>query len=119
MSVEDDAKELREAFQKAGYEITTAIGKGLEAACLFVEAEAKKNAPVDTGLLRNSITHRVNEEEEYGEVGAAAEYSVFQEFGSSKMQAANDGRGFLTPALNENKKVVQNIIADQLKDAIK
>lgn len=56
---------------------------------LRVEREARTRAPVDTGRLRNSITHRV-----YGtsyaiiaEVGTDVEYAVWQEFGTSTVPA--------------------------------
>lgn len=52
--------------------------------CLRIEREARKNAPVDTGLLRSSITHRVTREgsKVVGEVGTNVEYALPQEFGT-------------------------------------
>lgn len=53
---------------------------------LRVERVARMRAPVDTGRLRNSITHRVFTEWEtaIAEVGTDVEYAVHQEFGTSK-----------------------------------
>ena len=39
------------------------VRKGLEAAGIFIEGRAKAYAPVDTGLLRNSIAHAVSGEQ--------------------------------------------------------
>lgn len=57
-----------------------------------IEAHATAGAPVDTGLLRNSIAAR-------GQglawvVESPVDYSVYQEFGTSKMAA----QPYMTPA---------------------
>lgn len=52
---------------------------------LRVEREARKNAPVDTGRLRASITHRVYPEgttKVVAEVGTNVAYAAAQEFGT-------------------------------------
>lgn len=51
-----------------------AISKALEASALVVEGAAKNLAPVDTGNLRNSITHEVEKKE--ARVGTNVEYAV-------------------------------------------
>lgn len=57
------------------------------------ESYAKKACPVDTGRLRNSITHaQMDENTEV--IGSNVEYAVFVELGTSKMKA----RPFLRPA---------------------
>ena len=40
--------------------IPDALKTAMEKACLIVEADAKKNCPVDDGQLRQSITHDVS-----------------------------------------------------------
>lgn len=54
---------------------------------LRVEREARRRAPVDTGRLRNSITHRLYAEGDtaVAEVGTDVEYAVYQEFGTSRV----------------------------------
>lgn len=57
------------------------------AVALVVEREARKRAPVDTGRLRASITHRVTPGR-YGpvaEVGTNVDYAAAQEFGGGTM----------------------------------
>lgn len=58
MSVEihDNSKEVSAA-------IKAALLRGLEKCGLVAEEYAKKLCPVDTGNLRNSITHVVDEQE--------------------------------------------------------
>lgn len=43
----------------------------------IVEGYAKEDAPVDTGRLRNSITHRTEGNDEY--IGTNVEYAVYVE----------------------------------------
>ncbi len=60
---------------------------------LDIEANAKRFAPVDTGLLRNSITsHRLGPLD--WEVESPVHYSVYQEFGTRFMRA----QPYMTPA---------------------
>lgn len=69
--------------------------KALNRACLIVENDAKKRCPVGrTGLLRNSIQHRVEREwQEYaGVVGTNVEYAPYVEFGVGVYSANGDGR---------------------------
>ena len=57
--------------------------RGLEKCGLVAEGYAKKLCPVDTGNLRNSITHTVtdvNEQATY--VGSNAEYAAYVELGT-------------------------------------
>jgi len=84
----------------------------VNAACLLVEAEAKQlirsgyYAPaIDTGTLRNSITHRVDPQtsfEVYGVVGVGASvyYGRYVHDGTAKMAR----RPFLADAANNKKR---------------
>lgn len=56
------------------------ISKALNKACLVVENEAKRLCPVDTGDLRNSITHEVDDG--VGIVGTNKEYAPYVEYGT-------------------------------------
>lgn len=67
---------------------------------LRVEREARKRAPVDTGRLRASITHRVRAEgatRVVAEVGTNVEYAAAQEFGAR----GQTGRRYLGGALQD------------------
>ena len=51
------------------------IKNGLEAIGLTAETYAKKETPVDTGRLRNSISHETDKEAVY--IGTNVEYAAF------------------------------------------
>lgn len=76
------------------------IAQGLEMAGQYVENTAKENitkmGAVDTGTLKNSITHNV--EGNIVEIGTNVEYAPFVHSGTSKME----GRPFLQNAVDEH-----------------
>lgn len=67
-----------------------------------IEAKAKQLAPVDTGLLRGSVTTQV-EGPFKARVGTGVEYATYQEFGTRYQK----GKAFLTPAADEEGKDFQ------------
>lgn len=111
------------------------IEKALNKACLAVENEAKKQCPVDTGDLRNSITHEV--EDNVGYVGTNKEYAPYVEFGTGIFSSEGNGRDtpwsyqddegnwhttvgqkpqpFLKTALDKQKKNVIKIFKETLQ----
>lgn len=62
------------------------------------EADAKQLAPVDTGMLRNSITTAVSGDGLTASVVATASYAVFVEFPTSRTAA----QPFMGPATDRN-----------------
>ena len=64
----DNSKQILSALEKG-------IKNGLEAIGLTAETYAKKETPVDTGRLRNSISHTVDGEAAY--IGSNVEYAAF------------------------------------------
>ena len=64
----DYSKEVLSAMEKG-------IKNGLEAIGLTAETYAKQETPVDTGRLRNSISHAVDGEAAY--IGSNVEYAAF------------------------------------------
>ena len=64
----DNSKQILSALEKG-------IKNGLEAIGLTAETYAKKATPVDTGRLRNSISHTVDGEAVY--IGSNVEYAAF------------------------------------------
>ena len=85
----DNSAEILEAFEQA-------TARGLEKIGLTAEGYAKRNAPVDTGRLRNSITHEVDGQEVY--IGSNVKYAPYVELGTSTQKA----RPFLKPAATEH-----------------
>lgn len=63
--------------------LDASLARGLEKCGLVAEGYAKKLCPVDTGNLRNSITHTVADSgERAAYVGTNSEYGVYVECGT-------------------------------------
>lgn len=75
VEITDNSPEVLSALKNA-------IGRALWAMGAVAEGHAKEKAPVDTGRLRNSITHR--EEASVTVIGTNVEYAAAQELGSSR-----------------------------------
>ena len=97
MSVEitDNSKEVSVA-------IHAALLRGLEKIGLVAEGYAKKLCPVDTGNLRNSITHVVDEQEPAAIIGTNNEYAAYVELGTGIY--AEGGGGRPTPWVYQDAK---------------
>ena len=107
----------------------------LSQACLIVENQARRDAPVDNGVLRNSIRSEV--EGKQGVVGTNIEYAPYVEFGTGLFAVNGDGRQtpwsyqdengewhttigqhpqpFLGPALEMNRETIINFIKERLE----
>ena len=130
----DNSKEVSE-------DIKAALLRGLETCGLVAEGYAKKLTPVDTGLLRNSITYAISGEEaaidtyEDNEgknkgfysgtapeessdktksvyIGTNVEYASMVEIGTLKA----DAQPFLKPAVNDHQSKYRKIIENELKN---
>ena len=101
----DNSKEVSE-------DIKAALLRGLETCGLVAEGYAKKLAPVDTGNLRNSITHDVDDEEPSAYIGTNVEYAPYQELGTIHMAA----QPFLKPAVADHANEYRKIIENELKN---
>ena len=111
-----------------------AIRKALEQSCLIVEGDAKVRCPVDSGQLRQSINHKV--EDRTGQVSTNVEYAPYVEIGTGIYSSEGGGRQtpwvyqdakgqwhrtsgqkphpFMKPALEQNTSKILN----QFKDLI-
>lgn len=71
-----------------------AMEEPLTKACLKVENDAKRNCPVQTGTLRNSITHTIEDEGETlaGYVGSNLEYAPYVHQGTGIYALEGNGR---------------------------
>lgn len=70
VEIQDNSKEI-------SAEIKAALLRGLEKIGLVAEGYAKKLCPVDTGNLRNSITHVVDEGGDAVYIGTNSEYGAY------------------------------------------
>lgn len=119
------------------------VNQAMEQACILVENEAKIKCPVDNGLLRNSITHYIedNPDELVGVVGTNVEYAPYVEFGTGIYSSLGNGRQdrwkykdakgewhstigqhpqpYLQPALEENRRKIEKMFKEQIKKGVK
>lgn len=93
--------------------VEEAVEKALEKSGTLIEADAKTFVPVDTGALKDSIYHKVQDGQL--EVGATMPYAIFVEFGTYKMRP----QPYLTPAFEANKEVMIDTIKQEIQEALK
>ena len=96
--------------------IRAAVPQALEAAAVVVEAQAKaiivEKDIIDTGNLLNSVSYSVQGDS--ARVGTNVEYGVYQEYGTSRMEA----RPWLRPAVDEHQDEIRQAFAAQMKRAL-
>ena len=95
-------------------ELNTELERAMQEAVLILETEAKKNAPVDTGRLRGSITNIVRyvaDDVIEGRIGTNVEYAKYVELGTSKQAA----QPFLRSALRNKYSEVVSIIQEAIE----
>lgn len=90
--------------------IDHAIKNALEACGALVEGYAKQKCPVDTGHLRNSITHQVDGDKSVT-IGTDVEYAPFVELGTSRMGA----QPYLRPAVTQHMDDIRKLFESQLR----
>lgn len=91
-------------------EMESRMPKILEEIGLVAEEYAKKACAVDTGRLRNSVTHAVSGESVF--VGTDVEYGPYVELGTINTPA----QPFLRPAAYEHSSTYQRIIENGLEE---
>ena len=89
-----------------------AIKRSLEAIGLQAEGYAKMLCPVDTGNLRNSITHEVDVADKKAYIGTNVEYAAYVEYGTSRMRA----QPYLKPAVVDHADEYSKMVEYYLKN---
>ena len=125
---DDNSQKILDEFHDAAL-------RALERCGSQAEGYAKDLAPVDTGNLRNSISHKVDEEEPAVYIGTNVSYAPYVELatgiyaeggrptpwvyqdakGNWHWTRGNPAQPFLAPAVKDHSKTYRNIIADELK----
>ena len=100
----DNTDEVLSALEKAKK-------RGLEAIGLVAEGHAKKITPVDTGRLRNSISHTADNDAAY--IGTNVEYAPYVELGSPTIKAHH----MLQKAATEHTDEYKRLMEDSMKNA--
>lgn len=101
---QDNSKQIAEA-------INASIARALEKIGLTAEGYAKKLCPVDTGRLRNSITHQIDTSEDAVYIGTNVEYGPYVELGTKYSKAQE----FLRPAAQDHGSEYRKILESELK----
>lgn len=91
------------------------IWAALEDIGIRAEAHAKlelENKPrrVDTGNLRNSITHKVEEFDDAVQIGTNVEYAIYVHEGTTKMKPNRFLKNAVMKNVNEYRQVVEDHI---------
>lgn len=117
----------------------TAVTRGLERCGLQAEGYAIDLVPVDTSTLKQSITHKVDTDEQAAYIGTNNDYAAYVELGTGKYAEGGGGRPtpwvyqddegkwhhthgqraqpYLRPALADHKQTYRNILKDELENA--
>ena len=103
-SYKDNTEQVLSAMEKA-------IERGLEAIGLTAEGHAKKETPVDTGRLRNSISHAAEDGSAY--IGTNVEYAPYVELGAR----GRKGVHMLQRAATEHTDEYKRLMEDSMKNA--
>ena len=101
----DNSQQILSAMEKGKRNALTAIGA-------TAETYAKKATPVDTGRLRNSISHTVDGEAAY--IGSNVEYAPYVELGTSRAKAHH----MLQKAATEHSSEYKRLAEDAIQSAI-
>jgi HK97 gp10 family phage protein len=105
------SKNYQSFIKDAKKALTAADERTLEAIGVFVEGEAIIRTPVDTGNLRNSLTHKVNLDERSVSIGTPVEYAAYVEKGTSKQKE----QPYLTPAVEDNINKIKKLASEMMK----
>lgn len=97
----DNSREALEALARAKKNALTAIG-------ITAEGHAKKETPVDTGRLRNSISHAETGDSTY--IGSNVEYAPYIELGSGGRKAHHMLQRAATEHTDEYKRLAKEAL---------
>lgn len=109
--------ELLKQLEQLGRKGSSIENKALKQAGELMANEMRKEAPVDTGALRDSIevsNIKTKKGRKRVEVGPTVYYSRWVEMGSSKMT----GTAFMARTYEANKSQAQKIIIDELRKGL-
>jgi phage gpG-like protein len=108
--------EIRENNLK---EVQSALNQGIAAALeeigLAAERFAKQETPVDTGRLRNSITHAISMDEKAVYVGSNVEYARIIELG--RHSPKREGVHMLEHAAANHGDYYRNVLKKHMENA--
>ena len=105
----DNSQQVLSALEKGKRNALTAIGSSAET---HTKDNITADKLVDTGRLRNSISHAVDGEAAY--IGTNVEYAPYLELGTKKITAHH----YLKRAVTEHKDEYKKLTAQAIQSAI-
>ncbi|HMM32069.1 MAG TPA: HK97 gp10 family phage protein [Clostridia bacterium] len=120
LEVKIDADRLARRFRALGEKVETRAAEAIMSGARVLQAEAKRRAPVDTGMLRRSIAARVvhQGDDVVGQVGTNVHYAIHVEYGHrlGKGKRYVPGRYFLKGAATAKRNAaIGAVVANLLK----
>lgn len=95
-------------------DVAKACGRALEICGGVAESYAKLRCPVDTGNLRNSITHQMDGDRAVL-IGTPVEYAPYVELGHHTPSGSYvSPKPYIVPALEEHVSEYENVIRTEL-----
>lgn len=91
-------------------ELQNKVGIALEMIGLKAEGYAKGYCPVDTGRLRNSISHTADDDSAY--IGTNVEYAPYVEFGTRRMHPKHYLQQAVQNHIDEYRQTAENIFKE-------
>ena len=101
--------ELKDNSEEVKSAMTGALARALEKIGLVAEGYAKRLCPVDTGRLRNSISH--SNDDIFAYIGTNVEYAAYVELGT----VVTDAQPYLKPAVADHANQYVRIVKDILR----
>ena len=105
----DNSQQILSAMEKGKRNALTAIGSSAET---HTKDNITADDLIDTGRLRNSISHSVDGEAAY--IGTNVEYAPYLELGTKKITAHH----YLKRAVTEHKDEYKNLTVQAIQSAI-
>lgn len=93
--------------------LNQALVRALEKIGWLAEGYAKRLCPVDTGRLRNSIAHKVDEGEKAVYIGTGVEYAPYVELGARGRKE----RPYLRPAARDHMDEYTKVVEKELESS--
>ena len=94
----DDLLKLSADLAKASTEVTRRAQVVVRKTAADIEASGKRNAAVDTGLMRGRISTTISNGGLSAEIGPTASYAAHVEFGTRRMRP----QPFMRPAADQH-----------------
>jgi HK97 gp10 family phage protein len=114
ITIKVDADDVLKKYAGMEKKISEALETALAKGALIVQGEAKRNAPVDTGRLRQSIVVYSDQKAVSKSIVATTFYAIYQELGTRYFT----GRFYMQDARDTAEPVITQIFNEEVAKAI-